>query len=142
MSKQKYAGFWRRAGATIVDSILIFIVILPTLNAIYGADYWISTSFIRGFWDVVIHYILPPIAIVLFWIYKSATPGKMIMKLIIVDAETGGKPTKGQLVIRFLGYYVSLLILFLGFLWIGFDKRKQGLHDKLAKTVVMKKRFV
>ena len=142
MGNQKYAGFWIRAGAAIVDSILIFIVTLPTLNAIYGADYWISATFIRGFWDVVINYILPPIAIVLFWIYKSATPGKMVMKLIIVDAKTGGKPSTGQLVIRFLGYYVSLLILFLGFLWIGIDKRKQGLHDKLAKTVVIKKRSV
>lgn len=140
MGSPKYAGFWIRAGAAVVDSILIFTITLPTLNAIYGPDYWISGSLIRGFWDVLINYLLPPIAIIIFWIFKSATPGKMVMKLTIIDAKTGGKPSMGQFVIRFIGYYVALFPLFLGFIWIGIDKRKQGLHDKLAKTLVLKKR--
>jgi uncharacterized RDD family membrane protein YckC len=56
----------------------------------------------------------------------------------IVDAKTGGKPATSQLVIRYLGYYVSTIPLFLGLIWVGFDPRKQGWHDKLAGTVVVR----
>ncbi len=74
----------------------------------------------------------------MFWIYKSATSGKMATKLTIVDAKTGGKPSTGQLIGRYLGYFVSMIPLFLGIIWVGIDKRKQGWHDKLAGTVVIK----
>jgi len=138
MNEQEYAGFWIRTGAAIIDSILILIIILPLLTAIYGTDYWVSESFVQGFWDVLFNYILPAIAVIIFWVYKSATPGKMATKLTIVDAKTGGTPTTGQFVGRYLGYYVSMLPLFLGIIWVGIDKRKQGWHDKLAGTVVIK----
>ena len=138
MDEQEYAGFWIRTGAAIIDSILILIITLPILTAVYGSDYWISGSFVRGFWDVVVNYILPAIAVIVFWTYKSATPGKMATKLTIVDARTGGQPSTGQLIGRYFGYYISMLPLFLGIFWVGIDRRKQGFHDKLAGTVVIK----
>jgi len=138
MDEQEYAGFWIRTGAAIIDSLLILIITLPILTAVYGSDYWISGSFVRGFWDVVVNYILPAIAVIVFWTYKSATPGKMATKLTIVDARTGGQPSTGQLIGRYFGYYISMLPLFLGIFWVGIDRRKQGFHDKLAGTVVIK----
>jgi len=78
------------------------------------------------------------VAVIIFWIYKSATPGKIATRLTIVDAKTGNKPSTRQFVIRYLGYYVSTLPLLLGFIWVGIDKRKQGFHDKLAGTVVLR----
>ena len=75
---------------------------------------------------------------IILWIYKSATPGKMLTGLIIVDAKTGEKPSIGQFIVRYLGYYVSIIPLSLGIIWVGIDKRKQGWHDKLAGTVVIK----
>ncbi len=57
----------------------------------------------------------------------------------IVDAATGGKPSSRQLVLRYVGYYVSTVPLFLGLIWVGLDSRKQGWHDKLAGTVVVSK---
>lgn len=138
MNEQEYAGFWIRTGAAIIDTILILIIILPILTAIYGADYWLSESFVQGFWDVMFNYILPAIAVIIFWVYKSATPGKMATRLTIVDAKTGGKPSTGQFIGRYLGYYVSMIPLFLGIIWVGIDKRKQGWHDKLAGTVVIR----
>ena len=138
MNEQEYAGFWIRTGAVIIDTILVLIIILPVLTAIYGKDYWVSELFIQGFWDVMFNYILPAIAVIIFWIYKSATPGKMATKLTIVDAKTGGKPSTGQFIGRYLGYYVSMIPFFLGFIWVGIDKRKQGWHDKLAGTVVIR----
>ena len=56
----------------------------------------------------------------------------------IVDAASGGKPSTRQLVVRYLGYYVSIIPLFMGLFWVAFDRRKQGWHDKLAGTVVVR----
>ena len=138
MNEQKYAGFWIRAWASIIDTILMLIIIMPILFAIYGADLWVRESFFAGFWDFIFQYILPAIAVIILWVYKSATPGKMLTGLIIVDAKTGEKPSTGQFIVRYLGYYVSIIPLSLGFIWVGIDKRKQGWHDKLAGTVVIK----
>jgi uncharacterized RDD family membrane protein YckC len=138
MNDQQYAGFWIRVGASMIDTILILAIIWPILTAIYGKDYWADTSLIHGVWDVILNFILPAIAVILFWIYRSATPGKMALKLTIVDAKTGAKPSTGQFIGRYLGYYVSAIPLFLGLVWVGIDKRKQGWHDKLAGTVVIR----
>ncbi|UCD32443.1 MAG: RDD family protein [Desulfobacterales bacterium] len=138
MNEPEYAGFWIRTGAAIIDTLLMLIIIFPVVTAIYGMEYWLMESFIQGFWDVMFNYILPAIAVILFWSYKSATPGKMVTKLTIVDAKTGGKPSTGQFIGRYLGYYVSIISLFLGIIWVGIDKRKQGWHDKLAGTVVIR----
>jgi len=138
MNEQEYAGFWIRTGAALIDTILILIITLPILTAIYGTDYWAGESIFLGFWDALLNYILPAIAVIVFWVYKSATPGKMATKLTIVDAKTGGKPSTGQFIGRYLGYYISMIPLFLGIIWVGIDKRKQGWHDKLAGTVVIR----
>ena len=61
----------------------------------------------------------------------------MLFKSVIVDANTLSAPSTSQNIIRYLGYFISFLPLGLGFLWIAFDKRKQGWHDKLAGTVVI-----
>ena len=81
---------------------------------------------------------MPAIAVILFWIYRQATPGKMAIGAKIVDAKTGGKPSTGQLIGRYLAYYVSIIPLFLGIIWVGIDARKQGFHDKLAGTLVIR----
>ena len=138
MNDIEYAGFWIRTGAAIIDSILMLIIVLPLMIAVYGTDYWDSDSIILGFWDVLINYILPACAVIIFWIYKSATPGKMVTKLTIVDAKTGGKPSTRQLIGRYFAYYVSIIPLGMGIIWVGIDKRKQGWHDKLAGTVVIR----
>jgi uncharacterized RDD family membrane protein YckC len=135
---QEYAGFWIRVGASLIDTVLLLIITVPILSAIYGQSYLLGDSFFRGFWDIVFGYILPAVAIILFWVYKSATPGKMATKLTIVDSRTGGKPSTSQFVIRYVGYYLAALPLLLGLIWVGIDKRKQGWHDKLANTVVLR----
>ncbi len=87
--------------------------------------------------DLLISWVLPALAIVGFWMTKSATPGKMVISACIVDARSGLKPSWGQLVRRYLGYLVSTVPLCLGFLWVAFDSKKQGWHDKIAGTVVV-----
>src|SRR5512140_1245896 len=136
----EYAGFWVRVGAALIDTILIAIVIWPVMTAVYGTEYWSGDKLVQGPVDFLVNWVLPAVAIVLFWLYRQATPGKMAIGARIVDARTGAKPTTGQLVGRYFAYYVSLLPLCLGFFWVGWDPRKQGWHDKLAGTVVVRNR--
>jgi uncharacterized RDD family membrane protein YckC len=69
-----------------------------------------------------------------FWVYKGATPGKLIMRTRIVDADSLEKPTTYQLVKRFFGYITA----FFGIWSILFTKQRQAFHDKIAGTVVIK----
>ena len=138
MADLQYAGFWIRTGAALIDTLLIIIIIAPILTLVYGRGYWLGESQLSGVTEIFFNYILPAVAVIIFWIYKSATPGKMATNLTIVDAKTGDKPSKAQFIGRYFAYYVSLLPLFLGIIWVGIDKRKQGWHDKLAGTVVIK----
>lgn len=135
-----YAGFWIRVGASIVDSIIILLITLPILTAIYGASYWSSNTFIHGSWDFLFSYVFPAIAVILFWIYKSATPGKIVFGLRVISLGESKKLSTGQAIGRYFAYYPAMLIFFLGFIWVAFDKRKQGWHDKLANTAVIKSR--
>lgn len=134
----EYVGFWLRVWASIIDTVLMLIICLPLVNWIYGGEYWVSERFIQGPADFLITWVAPAIAVLLFWIYRQATPGKMAIKARIVDAKTGGKPSTGQFIGRYFAYYVSTIPLLLGFIWVGFDARKQGWHDKLAGTLVVR----
>jgi uncharacterized RDD family membrane protein YckC len=137
----EYVGFWARVGAAIIDTILMLIVCAPLVTYLYGPDYWLGAGgWIAGPGDFVINWLLPAVAVILFWIYRQATPGKMAIGAKIVDATTGGKPSTGQLIGRYLAYYVSIFPLMLGIIWVGFDARKQGWHDKLAGTLVVRSR--
>jgi uncharacterized RDD family membrane protein YckC len=134
----EYVGFWPRVLAAIIDSVLICVIIFPILLAVYGPVYFQSDRLIQGPVDFLVSWVLPAIAVVLFWIARQATPGKMAIGARIVDARTGGKPSTAQLLVRYVGYYVSMIPLLLGMLWIAFDPRKQGWHDKMAGTVVVR----
>ena len=136
----EYVGFWARVGAAMVDTVLVLIVCVPLVTFVYGRTYWTSEALLQGPADFLINWLLPAIAVVVFWIYRQATPGKIAIGARIVDAETGGKPSTRQLIVRYLGYYVSMLPLMAGIVWVAFDPRKQGWHDKLAGTVVIRSR--
>lgn len=136
----EYVGFWPRVGAALIDTLLLLFITVPLVTAIYGRQYWSSTDWVHGPADFLINWILPAVAVVLFWVYRQATPGKIAIGARIVDARTGAKPGTRQLVGRYLAYYVSIIPLMLGILWVAFDPRKQGWHDKLAGTVVVRPR--
>lgn len=132
-----YTGFWIRFVASFIDALLQVIILIPLLIAIYGWEYFESDKFIVGPMDFFLNYVVPAIVVIVFWTYKQATPGKMAFSARIVDAETGGVPTTAQFVGRYFAYIISALPLGLGFIWVAFDRKKQGWHDKLAGTVVV-----
>jgi uncharacterized RDD family membrane protein YckC len=148
----RYAGFWIRFVAFVIDSLLATMIVGPLLWKIYGSAYFqdyvdllqgridlaADRPMVAGPADVFVSLVLPAVGVVIFWIARQATPGKMVLSLRIVDATTHAPLSKLQAIIRYLGYYVSIFGLMLGFLWIAFDPRKQGWHDKLAGTVVIR----
>ncbi|MDQ3289255.1 MAG: RDD family protein [Pseudomonadota bacterium] len=137
----EYAGFWARTGATLIDWVLLLAIATPLLVSIYGWEYFGAESkLLAGPADFLISWVLPAVATVMFWAYKRATPGKMVVSAQIVDARTGEDASTGQLIGRYLAYFVSTIPLFLGIFWVAFDDRKQGWHDKLAGTVVIRPR--
>jgi uncharacterized RDD family membrane protein YckC len=136
----EYVGFWARVGAAIIDSILMAIVLIPVFRLFYGGMDYEDLVKLDSPANIAINGVLPAVVVILFWIWRDATPGKMVIGAKIVDAKTGGKPSTGQFIGRYLSYYISSIVLMLGFIWVGFDAKKQGWHDKLAGTVVVKSR--
>lgn len=120
------AGFLERFLAMLIDAVILVIpsaiiqFILPDI-----------LSFIVGV-ALGIGYV------VYFWTTTGSTPGKMVMKLKVVNAQTGELLDPGTAVLRYVGYFVSALPLYLGFIWVAFDENKEGFHDKIAKTRVIK----
>ena len=136
----EYVGFWARVGASIIDIILVMLITLPILLGIYGSEYFTSEQLIAGPADFLISWVLPAVATILFWLHKQATPGKMAVTARVVDAKTGNTLSVGQCLGRYLAYFVSSIPLGLGLIWVAFDPKKQGWHDKLAGTVVIRPR--
>ena len=138
-NEYEYAGFWIRVWASLIDTVLVLLVTTPLLGMLYGWNYSFDseTTPFRPT-EFAVTWVLPAIAVIVFWRYRSATPGKMIIGAKIVDARTGEAPSTGRLIVRYLGYYLSAFPFCLGFLWVAFDRRKQGWHDKLANTVVIR----
>jgi uncharacterized RDD family membrane protein YckC len=98
----------------------MLVICVPLVTFFYGKDYWLGAGgMIAGPADFLINWFFPAIAVILFWIYRQATPGKMAIGAKIADEKTGGKPSTVQLIGCYLGYYVSILPLMLGILWVA-----------------------
>ena len=143
-----YIGFWIRFLAFLIDSLIATIAITPLVSTLIGEtlvsnyDLQDTAQLVQFLSDLSLQLGLDMLFMgaifILFWMIKSAIPGKMLFGAYIVDAQTPGKASPMQNVIRYFGYFVSTIPLFMGFLWIAFDKRKQSWHDKLAGTLVIK----
>lgn len=133
-----YVGFWKRVAASIADTVAVFALILPLLIGIYGTGYFRNTQgFVAGPMDFILQYVLPAVLVIVLWKRFGATPGKMLISARVVDAKTLGPISTRQAIVRYIGYFVSMIPFMLGFIWVAFDRRKQGWHDKIAGTVVI-----
>ena len=92
----QYVGFWLRVAATLIDTVLLIMVTGPLILAIYDNEYLEISDQVADYWNLLISYVLPALAIIIFWFYKSATPGKMAVSAKIVDAKTGTPPVQGN----------------------------------------------
>lgn len=135
----EYAGFWIRFLANLIDGILMMLVFIPLgvlgyFMGLFAPDDH-GTSF--GVFDMLVNLSIAVLYVVL-WVKFAGTPGHRLLKLKVLDADTGAHLTWGKSVLRYIMYNISALVLCLGFIWIAFDKKKQGWHDKVANSVVVK----
>jgi uncharacterized RDD family membrane protein YckC len=100
-----------------------------------GAVPYLSPWFMTLYWSVVV--IVTALYFTCFVAVWGQTPGKMILGLRVVP-ERQGNMTFGVAFLRWVGYIVSSFFFYFGFLWIAFDPRKQGWHDKIAGTLVVR----
>ncbi len=145
-----YAGFWVRAAARVVDLVLI----IATFNLIYLADrlgsdagWWAGSGIgegdtgdgftpsnvLRGMFFLgfpIFYYV---------YLHGSCgqTFGKMALKIKVIN-EDGTPLDYRKAFLRWLGYFLCDLTFNIGYLWAAFDARKQGLHDKVCKTLVIR----
>lgn len=131
MEDLQYAGFWIRAIAAIIDSILGYLMV-------WCLWLLLGESLNRGVLEFLLLWVAPAVVTVLFWRFFQATPGKILTSLKIVGSGDNEGLTWKSMAIRYLSYFISLIPLCLGYVWIGIDSRKQGWHDKIAKTYVVK----
>jgi uncharacterized RDD family membrane protein YckC len=123
-----YAGFWDRFGAAFIDGLILLI---PE----FAVEYIMGTDGTQSFL----------FNLVLNWLYFSlqesgaaqATIGKKALGLKVTNLS-GDRISFGQATGRFFGKYLSAIILFIGYLMMLWDEKKQTLHDKMAGTLVLK----
>jgi uncharacterized RDD family membrane protein YckC len=150
-----YAGFTSRLLAFVIDSVIIGVTLLSltwlvsvmtsmlqvrmilgfSLQAVVGADRFLDILFgpavtsVFTFLYILVYYVF-------FLVVAGQTPGKALMGLRVVSIN-GRRLTYLQAILRVIGYVISAFFLFLGFLWIFVDDRRQAWHDKLARTCVI-----
>lgn len=147
------AGFLSRLLAFMIDLMLATLLMAFILVAFREIAYFFGLSglFNKWFGDhyliqlirsaySVIYLVISNFTTIIYFSVLSwligTTPGKYLMGLRII--RLNGKPMGfGRSLVRTCGYYLSFVLLGLGFIWIIFDRRRQALHDKLVGTLVI-----
>lgn len=147
---QPYGGFWIRVLAYIVDRIVVGIVFTPVL-IFFGLR--LATQ-LHGIapndpdqLGPIFHFVgnVGPIALIVQWLYEAlltssswqGTVGKHMLDLKVTDEE-GNRISFERATGRYFAKIISSLALGIGYLMVAFTERKQGLHDLIAHTLVMK----
>ena len=146
-----YAGFWRRAAALCIDSILVGVVYYGLLfAAMFGTG---LSAVLAGSGDVdpssmgafggmlVVMYLSYPVISGLYYIgfessAKQATLGKMAVGIKVTDNE-GRRMGRGQALGRWVSHLLCYMTMYIGYIMAGFTDRKRGLHDMVAGTLVV-----
>lgn len=149
-SAVRYAGFWVRLGAHVIDSMIFFLLLIPFIRLFTSGGYLKNYDAAQGLWAqfAVIEFdwlyflldvVLPLVMVVWLWWKYRGTPGKLMLDIEVVDECSHKNLSLRQSVLRYFSYIVSILPLGLGIFWIIWDPKKQGFHDKIAKTVVLRR---
>ena len=144
---ENYAGFWIRVGAYIVDTIVLLIA-QTIIFTIFGVSMFGATSLDPAATDVFatagggIAYAITTIGSVLYFVImessaKQGTLGKMALGLVVTDAD-GNRISFLRALGRYFAKILSGLILLIGYIMVGLTERKQGLHDMICSTLVLK----
>jgi len=144
VSGTRPAGFFIRLLAYSIDNLILGVISLILFAA---ACLMIGSLSIEGkdptkiFYSLYVPFVVFSSVIEAFYFtYFHAVTGQTVGKWICglrVVGEDGKNLGFKKAFLRFLGYFVSRVAIYIGFIWIAFDKRKQGWHDKIAKCIVI-----
>lgn len=149
----KQAGFVSRAVALILDILfvtmgsIVFAALASLILNFFGFNAESLTTddptTFLGMIQVIIVamsslavLLFVPGYFVIFWVLVGATPGKQILGLRIIRTDTSPLGWS-RAVLRYIGYFISAIVFFLGYLWVFVDDRRMAWHDKLADTFVV-----
>lgn len=141
--KQVYAGFFVRLAAYLIDWIIVTLALLVVrvpiwIASIGGVADFVLKDFIFQYsvYDIIL-YVLKVAYFALLTYFTGATLGKRVLNLRVISKEDR-KPTLFEIVFReSVGKFLSGLISYAGYILIGLDKQKRGLHDMLSDTYVV-----
>ncbi len=154
MTGKQYGGFWRRLFAFLIDkvilyfvSLILFLIGLLALGLKGNMTDCVLSSLgdpAHGIGLFALLYIAASLLAGMIYFtgfhgIMGRTPGKMLLGLRVIQAS-GDPITPGIAFLRWVGYLISGPLIGLGFLWVAFDGRKQGWHDKIAATLVIRRR--
>ena len=137
-----YAGFVSRLFAFVLDVIILVVAmtlitwLITFINLLFSFEIVIGKGLLAFVVTTLLTfgvYIGYP---VLFWTLTGQTPGMTLMGLRVVTTD-GRYLSLGRSIRRLIGYVIAAMPLFLGFIWILIDDRRQGWHDKIAGTCVV-----
>jgi uncharacterized RDD family membrane protein YckC len=151
MADKRFGGFWRRFLAYGVDKVILYLIslvffLIGLLAVGTGSDSFVNMIITGDLPDRMnlfgVLYLCTTFlidALYSIWFHGTVgqTLGKMIFGLRVIPTS-GGHMTFGIAFLRWVGCFVSGLVFCLGFLWISLDYRKQGWHDKIAATFVIR----
>ncbi|WP_287155729.1 RDD family protein [Candidatus Solincola tengchongensis] len=143
----RYAGFWIRFVAAFIDGLVLSVIYLPVNFIFWAANeniyFWGTWDFSRGV-SFGLLFLYNLIRMLIGWAYYTyltgrygATLGKRLLGLRVVGEDL--QPvTFGTAAVREIpGKLISALFCMFGYIWAGFDGRKQAWHDKIARTLVI-----
>lgn len=148
-----YASFWLRVGAFMLDNIILSIVSVPILIFVTLRTLGVLPSFdptelllmqdygLRqyGMW-ILLYYFVPSVIRCLYFVIchtYGQTLGKKMAGIKVIR-NGGERPGFGRALLReTIGRFCAAVVFCLGYLWVAWDKNKQGWQDKIAGTFVV-----
>ncbi len=143
-----YGGFWIRFVAYIIDAVITGAVTFGLIKALGVITVYCpagvtdaSNPLCTGTTISPLFYVLiaiPVVYSIVLWAF-GGTVGQRVLGLRVVDASTGGNLGIGKSILRYVGFIISTIPVYIGLIWVGFDSRKQGWHDKIAGSLVVRR---
>jgi uncharacterized RDD family membrane protein YckC len=137
-----YGGFWIRVVAFLIDGFILGLLTSALVPDAYeftqtGPNYYELNYAATGL-GLLAGTLLGIVYFVGLWAWRGQTIGMMPFKLRVVRADDGGHIDLAQSLLRYAGLIISLAVILIGVIWVAFDSRKQGWHDKIGGTAVVR----
>lgn len=135
-----YGGFWVRVLALILDALILGVLssaLLPFTGIGLIVEFE-PNRFAVNYGANAISTLLGLVYFIGFWSLRGQTPGMMAFNMRVVRADDGGPVDLLRGLLRYVGLHISFAVILIGVIWAAFDSRKQGWHDKIAGTVVVR----